>query len=245
MSTLAVRIAWLPVCGVGLEIDEIGEGAADVGGHPNGAGHRGRILAELNRQKKRFTLSGTVVDDDFRHLGQRLQGLRREQGLTLDVLAADSGLSPGYLSQIENGQAVPSLTALQVIAAGLGVEVATFFPDETAATTRVVRAAERRAFRLEHQSGEEYAVLAQQVKDSAFTAVHARHLPGAGTLPFRHLGEEFALVLSGRLRLLIGEESYELGPGEWAHYSSQHGHSAEVVSDEPVEALWILAPAVV
>lgn len=186
-----------------------------------------------------------MADDDFRHLGQRLQGLRRGHGLTLESLAADSGLSAGYLSQIENGQAVPSLTALQVIAASLGVEVATFFPDDGHATTRVVRAADRHAFRLEPQSGEEYAVLAQQVKDSAFSAVYARHLPGAGALPFRHLGEEFALVLSGRLKLVIGEEMHEVGPGEWAHYSSQAGHAAEVISDEPAEALWILTPAIV
>ncbi len=186
-----------------------------------------------------------MVDDDFRHLGQRLQALRRGQALTLESLAADSGLSAGYLSQIENGQAVPSLTALQVIAASLGVEVATFFPDDGIATTRIVRAADRHAFRLEPQSGEEYAVLAQQVRNSAFSAVYARHLPGAGALPFRHLGEEFALVLAGRLRLMIGDERHEIGPGEWTHYSSQHGHAAEVASDEPVEALWILTPAIV
>jgi len=186
-----------------------------------------------------------VVDDDFRHLGQRLQALRRGQGLTLEALAADSGLSAGYLSQIENGQAVPSLTALQVIAAELGVDVSTFFPDDRQTTTRVVRAAERRTFRLEPQSGEEYAVLAQQVRDSAFTAVHSRHQPGGGTLPFRHLGEEFGLVLSGRLRVTIGSETRDLGPGDWVHYSSQEGHAAEVLSDEPVEALWILTPSVV
>jgi quercetin dioxygenase-like cupin family protein len=88
-------------------------------------------------------------------------------------------------------------------------------------------------------------VLAQQVDGSAFSAVYARHLPGAGALPFRHLGEEFALVLSGRVKLTIGEQTHEIGPGEWAHYSSQHGHAAEVVSDEPVEAIWILTPAIV
>ncbi|HUY72142.1 MAG TPA: XRE family transcriptional regulator [Gaiellaceae bacterium] len=186
-----------------------------------------------------------MVDEDFRHLGQRLQGLRREQGLTLERVSADSGLSAGYLSQIENGQAVPSLTALQVIAASLGAELATFFPDSSEATTRIVRASDRNGFRLERQSGEEYAVLAQQVEGSAFSAVYARHLPGAAALPFRHLGEEFALVLSGRVKLTIGEQTHEIGPGEWAHYSSQHGHSAEVVSDEPVEAIWILTPAIV
>ena len=154
-----------------------------------------------------------MVDDDFRHLGQRLQVLRRGQGLTLELLAADSGLSAGYLSQIENGQAVPSLTALQVIAASLGVEVASFFPEDGSATTRVVRAADRHTFRLEAQSVEEYAVLAQQVKDSAFTVIHARHLPSAGTLPFRHLGEEFALVLSGRLRLIHRRTDAGAGTG--------------------------------
>lgn len=186
-----------------------------------------------------------MVDEDFRHLGQRLQSLRRDQGLTLELLAADSGLSAGYLSQIENGQAVPSLTALGVISAELGVDIATFFPDDRHAATRVVRAAERRAFRFEAQSGEEYAVLAQQVLDSAFSAVYARHLPGGGALPFRHLGEEFGLVLAGRLRLTIDGETREIGPGDWVHYSSQHGHSAEVVSEEPVEALWLLTPAIV
>lgn len=186
-----------------------------------------------------------MVDEDFRHLGERLQALRRGQGLTLETLAADSGLSAGYLSQIENGQAVPSLTALQVIAAELGVDVAAFFPDGQQTTTQVVRASERRPFRLEPHSGEEYSVLAQQVGNSAFSVVHARHLPGGGTLPFRHLGEEFGLVMSGRLRLTIGGETHDLGPNNWVHYSSQEGHAAEVISEEPVEALWVLTPAIV
>ena len=48
--------------------------------------------------------------------------MRRAQGATLEQLASDSGLSTGYLSQIETGAAIPSLTALQLIAAELGVD---------------------------------------------------------------------------------------------------------------------------
>lgn len=181
------------------------------------------------------------------HIGRHLQGLRREQGLTLEQLAADSGLSTGYLSQIENGSAVPSLTALQVIAAELGVDVADFFPDDRRRGTRLVRARERHAFRIEPGSGEEYAVLAGQVHDRAFSALYARHLPGAGgsERPFRHLGEEFVLVLRGSLRLTIDGDSYDLGPGDWIHYSSHPSHSAHVTSEEPAEALWLLTPAVI
>lgn len=181
------------------------------------------------------------------HIGTRLQALRREQGLTLEQLAGDSGFSIGYLSQIENGSAVPSLTALQLIAAELGVEVADFFPDERRHGTRLIRAGERHEFRIEPSSGEEYAVLAGQVRDRAFSALYARHLPGTGgsELPFRHLGEEFALILRGTLRLTIEGESHDLGAGDWIHFSSHPSHSAHVTSDEPVEALWLLTPAVI
>lgn len=181
------------------------------------------------------------------HIGQRLQALRREQGLTLEQLAGDSGFSTGYLSQIENGSAVPSLTALQLIAAELGVDIADFFPDEHRRGTRLVRANERHEFRIEPASGEEYAVLAGQVNGRAFSALYARHLPGGGgsELPFRHLGEEFGLVLEGTLRVTIESDVYDLGRGDWIHYSSHPSHSAHVISDEPVEALWLLTPAVI
>jgi transcriptional regulator with XRE-family HTH domain len=181
------------------------------------------------------------------HIGQRLQTLRREQGLTLEQLAGDSGFSTGYLSQIENGAAVPSLTALQLIAAELGADVADFFPDDRRRGTRLVRSTERHEFRVEPGSGEEYAVLAGQVHDRAFSALLARHLPTApgGTRPFRHLGEEFALVLDGRLEVTIDGEPFELGPGDWIHYSSHPSHSARVLSGTPVEALWVLTPAVI
>lgn len=187
------------------------------------------------------------METSLSHIGQRLQALRREQGLTLEQLATDSGFSTGYLSQIETGAAVPSLTALQLIAAELGVDVAAFFPEERRQGTRLIRATNRHEFRIEPSSGAVYAVLAGQVDGRAFSALYARHLSGDGgsERPFRHLGEEFGLVLSGSLQLTIEGKQYELGPGDWIHYSSHPSHSAHVLSDEPVEALWLLTPAVI
>jgi transcriptional regulator with XRE-family HTH domain len=187
------------------------------------------------------------MESSLSHIGRRLQALRREQGLTLEQLATDSGFSTGYISQIETGTAVPSLTALQLIAAELGVDVAAFFPEERRHGTRLIRAGDRHEFRIEPGSGEVYAVLAGQVDKRAFSALYARHLPGSGgsERPFRHLGEEFSLVLSGSIQLTIDGEEHVLGPGDWIHYSSHPSHSAHVLSDEPVEALWLLTPAVI
>lgn len=185
------------------------------------------------------------MEAEFTHIGRRLQALRRAQGHTLEQLAAACDLTPGYLSQIENGQAVPSLTALHVIAAELGSELSAFFPESSPTRTRVVRRAERAAFRIEPESGEEYTVLAGQVTDRAFSALAARHLPGGGDLPFRHLGEELGVVVDGTIRITVDGEPYDLGPGDWIHYSSHPRHSAQVISDRPVEMLWLLTPALI
>lgn len=179
-------------------------------------------------------------------IGTRLHAMRRAQGSTLDQLASDSGLSAGYLSQIENGAAIPSLTVLQVIAAELGVEVSAFFPDDRSRGTRLIRASERHGFRVDPGAGKDYAVLAGQVHERTFSALVARHEHEiANESAFRHLGEEFALILRGQLRIAIDGETHELAPGDWIHYSSHPSHSAEVISDEPAEVLWLLTPAVI
>ena len=179
-------------------------------------------------------------------IGRRIHSMRRGQGTTLDQLASDSGLSAGYLSQIENGAAIPSLTVLQVIAAELGVEVSAFFPDDRRRGTRLIRAAERHEFRVDPGSGEDFAVLAGQVHDRAFSALYARHEhEGSSESALRHLGEEFALIMRGQMRITIDGEAHDLGPGDWIHYSSHPNHSGEVISQESAEVLWLLTPAVI
>jgi transcriptional regulator with XRE-family HTH domain len=55
-------------------------------------------------------------------IGMRITRLREEQGLTLEKLAYESDVSSkGYLSDVENGLALPSVTTLQAIADRLGV----------------------------------------------------------------------------------------------------------------------------
>ncbi len=59
-----------------------------------------------------------------RRLGARLRYLRAEAGLTLEKLAWECDLSKPYLSQIESGKRLPSLTVLHALAERLDVELA-------------------------------------------------------------------------------------------------------------------------
>jgi transcriptional regulator with XRE-family HTH domain len=79
-----------------------------------------------------------------RQLGRRIASLRTERGLTQEGLAWDAGLeSKGYLSRIESGQRLPSLTVLERLARELEVEPRDLllFPeaDDIAAAMEAVR----------------------------------------------------------------------------------------------------------
>jgi transcriptional regulator with XRE-family HTH domain len=55
--------------------------------------------------------------------GRRLRELREKHAVTQNALAAASGLTEAYISNMENGFAVPSLTTVLRLAAALGCKV--------------------------------------------------------------------------------------------------------------------------
>jgi transcriptional regulator with XRE-family HTH domain len=185
-----------------------------------------------------------LVELEISDLPARLRRLRRERGMTLAEVAADAGFTPGYLSQIENGLATPSLTALAVIAASLGSDVAAFFPSERTSDVRITRAGDPAGFRIEPNGHEEYVLLNGRVHGGEFTALIATHFPSGPVLRFRHTGEEHALVLEGRLRFEIDGAEHVVEAGGWIHYSSEAEHAAQVISTCPARVLWVLSPGV-
>lgn len=173
------------------------------------------------------------MDEVLSEVGARLHELRRARKLTLDALAADSGFTTGHLSQIENGTAVPSLTALAVIAACLGSDLASFFPREPPAGVRLTRAGDPDRFRIEPNAREEDALLTGRAPGGMFTANLARHFPGQPLHRFGHVGEEWALVLTGAVRFEIADDVRIVRAGEWIHYSSHPAHAAEAITNGP------------
>ena len=185
------------------------------------------------------------MDVVLRDLGKRLRVLRRARNRTLEDLAADTGLTPGYLSQIETGKAVPSISALTVIAAALGADMTAFFPFDRPSGVRVTRAGDPDRLRIAPSSHEDYVILSAAGPDRAMTALVSRYATGDSVGPYSQLGERFALVLAGRIRFEVDGEERIAGPGQYLHYSSHPEQSVAVVSNEPAEVLWLVAPALI
>ncbi len=168
-------------------------------------------------------------------VGAQVKRWRTERSMTLAKVAERTDLNIGYLSQIENDKASPSLACLASIADALDVPIAWFFIDEVPAPV-VVRASERPSTatdlgRVEHVDGRS----SRDVSIIEVTAAGA----GDGVGAHSHAGEEHHIVLRGHFRLRQGDHVVEVGPGDYVRWDGTIPHDGEVIDDDGAAMLII------
>jgi len=178
-------------------------------------------------------------------VGQKIKELRAQRGLTLDDVAEKSGCTPGFLSQVERNKAAPSITTLYAVAEALGVKITDFFPDGVSAP-RVMRHDSRENFHFQG-SAIVYSLLSTRFSYGAIAAFLMTFKPANQALPTdeprAHVGEEFYYILEGVLRLWIGDDFYDLYPGDSVYYGSDVRHRLENRSNQTVVALGLITPS--
>ncbi len=144
-------------------------------------------------------------------VGERIKSIRVGRGLTVGALADRTGLSKGLISQVENDKTSPSLTTLAKIAEGLGVPPAYLLlkPEEG---IEVVRAGERPVYQF---GPDHFRVELLTGRTKNLRGTLGELLPGQSTGEgHAHPGEEFHMLLEGRIRAEQGEHSVTLEAGD-------------------------------
>jgi len=192
-----------------------------------------------------------------RDLGTQLRELRKARGLTLQELAAEISKTAGFLSQIERGQARPSLATLEDLGAALGVPFSWFAPPETreertGAAALIVRAENRRRLRYNDSiTGEGFAddLLSPNLAGNMISA-HTRFAPGGGWGPYTTVQDYEACiyVLAGRLRFEHLGETHILAEGDHVQFTltpdTGHHEIRNASKTEEARFLWTGAPVV-
>jgi transcriptional regulator with XRE-family HTH domain len=161
-------------------------------------------------------------------VGAQIKRWRAERGLTLAALSDRSSLNVGYLSQIENDKASPSLSCLAVLGEALDVPIAWFLMSEVP-PPRVVRAADRPQ---EQHEGLGRVELVDGGASRDVSIVEAVAVSGGRAGVHAHTGDEHHLILSGRWRMSQGEHVVELGPGDYLRWDGTIPHDAEVIGPD-------------
>jgi transcriptional regulator with XRE-family HTH domain len=176
------------------------------------------------------------------NLGKRLRAVRNEQGLTLVQLGQQVGLSASYLSQIERGETMPSLSRLTTIAKALDVEVGYFF-EEDVSSPCVVKLNQGR--RLEGAADAIVELLSADPTDKKIQPHRLVCQPGASRdQPPAYPGEEFGFILKGQLTVTVGEETFVLKAGDSIHYQTLQPYSWRNEGDEECIAIWAVSPPI-
>ncbi|MEM7273360.1 MAG: XRE family transcriptional regulator [Actinomycetota bacterium] len=194
------------------------------------------------------TEEAVQLEIELQAVGRNLAELRASRGLSLRELADLTGYTSSYLSQIERGDSVPSLSGLATVAAALGVEMSALFEQIAGPRLHISRADEPLQLRTtDEETGDpahRYSVLGAHGNEGDYTALIHHLPPGETPLRFRHFGERFCLVLGGAVRLTIAGEQHDLQPADWLHYSSHDEHTIEIISDTDATVLWVVSPAI-
>ncbi|HEX4009307.1 MAG TPA: cupin domain-containing protein [Solirubrobacteraceae bacterium] len=183
-----------------------------------------------------------------------MERLRREHRYSIRKLAELAGVSASLISDVERGKVEPSISTLKRLASSLGTTLMYFFAEPEIYGHRVVRASERTV--IEGAQAPDVAAptglrtggirleLASPRQSETIEAIYGAYDVGAslGDEPVTHEGEEWGMVLRGRLKVWVGDEIHFLDPGDSIWFRSTMPHRMENVADEPTEYIWIDTP---
>ena len=175
-----------------------------------------------------------AISSALDQVGPRLKAIRAQRRVTLTALSAVTGISTSTLSRLETGQRRASLELLLPLAQAYRVPLDDLVGAPEVGDPRVRlkphRANGRTVVPLTRQPGG-----AQAWK---IVAPLSNSRPRLKT----HEGYEWLYVLSGRMRLVLGDQDLVLGTGEVAEFDTHVPHWFGSTGEGPVEILSIFGP---
>ena len=181
-------------------------------------------------------------------LGGKVRALRQQKNYTLQDVAAKSGLSKPFLSQIENDHVIPPVATLLKLARAFHVGLAHFFRDELGKDKiSITRRNERVRVekRPHHRKGEvDYVYEALETKK-----VNKQMEPFMVEFPVQetsdmvfvnHEGEEFLHLLEGNLEFRSVDRVEVLEAGDSIYFESDLSHSFRCLGEQPARAIVVV-----
>ena len=196
----------------------------------------------IQRKKGQSAAGGSL---EPLQLGKRVKEIRLGKNLTLEEASNLTGLARSTLSKIENEQISPTFAAVTKLVNGLGIDIPQLFsPAEREGATGGRRDITRGGTGKLHPTPTyEHELLATELSGKKMipykSTICARSFDEYQDW-IRHEGEEFLMVLSGRVRLYT--EFYQpadMEEGDSAYYDASMGHVVISLSEEDARILWV------
>jgi transcriptional regulator with XRE-family HTH domain len=174
------------------------------------------------------------------HIGNKIKDLRNRNGLTQQELADRTELTKGFISQLERGQVSPSIVTLLDLIECLGTTASEFFKETE--EERVVFSEEGFFEKVDDAGNSIQWIVptAQKYHMEPLLVVIQPHQTLEEDKP--HDGEEFGYLMSGRIKLHLGDAVYTVKAGESFFYPAKRKHRIENPGSRPAKFIWVSTP---
>src|SRR5690554_861326 len=174
-------------------------------------------------------------------IGQRIRKYRVQNDLTLEELASRCELTKGFLSQIENDLTSPSISTLGDIVEALGVDLSTFFKEET---DEQIVFTDQDYFVDEKDLSKITWIVPNAQKNDMEPLLLELSQGGESFEVLPHEGEEFRYVLQGKLELVNGEDVLRISKGQTFYIKGERSHYFRNNDKQVAKLLWVCSPPV-
>ena len=180
----------------------------------------------------------TTKKVDEKSFGAKMKQLRQLRKVSFEQLANKTGFSQRYLKEIEEGIAIPPVSAVIQIAKALAIDAGSFLSAEEQQASEKRR---RETFYKRTQAYS-YKTLTPDAETRHMKAFLVTIDPKQDhrMVDYKHDGEEFLYVLKGHIEVMVGENENRLKKGETLHFNSGITHKLRNVSDEEAKLLVVI-----
>ncbi|MDO4378987.1 MAG: XRE family transcriptional regulator, partial [Erysipelotrichia bacterium] len=161
--------------------------------------------------------------------------------LTLEELASRCELTKGFLSQLENNLATPSLTTLMDIVEALGISMSTFFSEEK--EEKIVF--DKNDYFVDEKEG--YTInwiVPDALKNQMQPMIIELKPYSRSETVLPQQAEEFGYILTGSVTLVYGKRKINLKSGNTFYFPSKKEHYLENNTGKTAKIMWISNPPI-
>lgn len=178
-----------------------------------------------------------MEDNTIFKISNKIKGIRKEKGITIQEVADRAGVSKGLISQIENNRTIPSLLVLINIINALDVDLNEFFKDfnsELDSGPVVVRKKDSYSpFEKESAIGFHYKRIFTSAMDSTtMDIVLLELLPDAQRPMVETEAYEYKYIISGQVEYIFNDQKISLEEGDSIFFNGRLSHTPRNIGKE-------------
>ncbi len=178
------------------------------------------------------------LGEDIMKLGSKIHEIRVKEGLTIRELAEITGLSIGFISNLERDQTSPTISNLQLICKALKINLLDLMREVSEEQKVVVTRKEERKELYSNKTGVKYETLNKFDKANALSIIMDKKTD-FGESEWKHDSDEIGIIIEGEFELVVDDVVYHLKEGDTVFISKYAGHNYRNPIDEKSVSYWI------